>query len=75
MSAVDRAQVRECLLAAQLAEQNAVGPQPQRRLAEVLGADAGEPLVTPRIEKAYRIALRGPQLARAWFSPCRFRLK
>src|SRR6266853_2698791 len=64
MSAVDRAQVRERLLAAQLAEQNAVGAQPQRRFAQVLRTDAGEPLVASRIEKTHRIALRGPQLAR-----------
>ena len=45
MPAVDRAQVGEGLLAAQLPVQNAVGAQPQRCLAEVLRADAGEPLV------------------------------
>src|SRR2546422_3675146 len=64
MPAVDRAQVGKGLLAAQLAEQNAVGAQPQRRFAQILRADAGEALVAPRIEKAHRIALRGPQLAR-----------
>src|SRR5438270_6508102 len=66
MAAVDRAKVGERLLAAQLAEEDAIWPQAQRRFAQVLRRGACQALLSARVEKTHYIGLRRAKLARVF---------
>ena len=64
MAAVDGAKISECLFPAQLAEQNAVGPKPQRGFAKVLRRHARQALLAARVEQAHHVLLGRAKLAR-----------